>query len=152
MSAKVLVDSSFLVAQLDARDVHHQTAKALHELFRGRDVTYIYLDCMVNEAVTVLARRAVERRVDPRPILRRLRREIPADALDWTGPQLPRLWERALDTLEEHKGRLSFHDCLLVVVAAEAKIEWVASFDQSFDQVRGLKRIGTAAAFPREAT
>lgn len=147
MSVRVLVDASFLVAQLDERDVHHQAARALHELFRKRDVAYIHLDCVVNEAVTVLARRAVERKVDPRPIIRRLRREIPKDMLDWTGPELPRLWEGALDTLEEYKGRLSFHDCLLVLVSQEGSIEWVASFDQSFDQVSGLKRVGAVAAF-----
>jgi len=149
MSVRVLVDASFLVAQLDERDLHHQTAKALHELFRRRDVAYIYLDCVVNEAVTVLARRALERKVDPRPIIRRLRREIPTEMLDWTGPELPRLWERALDTLEEYKGRLSFHDCLLVLVSKEGGIEWVASFDQRLDQVSGLKRVGTVSAFSR---
>jgi predicted nucleic acid-binding protein len=44
--------------------------------------------------------------------------------------------------LEESDGRLSFHDCLLVLVSREGNIEWLASFDRSFDQVRGLKRIG----------
>jgi len=147
MSVRILVDTSFLVAQLDERDVHHQTAKALHELFRKREVAYIYLDCVVNEAVTVLARRALERKIDPRPIIRRLRKEIHTEMLDWTGPELPRLWERTLDTLETYKGRLSFNDCLLVIVSQEGGIEWLASFDQSFDQVSGIKRIGTTAAF-----
>jgi len=136
-----------LVAQLDERDVHHQTAKALHELFRKREVAYIYLDCVMNETVTVLARRALERKVDARPLIRWLRKEIPTEMLDWTGPELPRLWERTLDTLETYKGRLSFNDCLLVIVSQEGGIEWLASFDQSFDQVSGIKRIGTTAAF-----
>jgi predicted nucleic acid-binding protein len=147
MSVRILVDSSFLVAQLDEQDVHHQRAKALHKLFRERNAAYIYLDCVVNEAVTVLARRALERKVDPRPVIQRLRTEIPASLLDWTSPELPRLWERTLDAMEEHKGRLSFHDCLLVLVAREGAIEWVASFDRSFDHVRGLKRVGGIAAF-----
>ena len=147
MSVRILVDTSFLVAQLDERDVHHQTAKALHELFRKREVAYIYLDCVVIETVTVLARRALERKVDPRPIIKRLRKEIPTEMLDWTGPELPRLWERALDTLEAYKGRLSFHDCLLVLVCQEGSIEWIASFDQSFDKVSGVKRVGTIVAF-----
>jgi predicted nucleic acid-binding protein len=147
MSVRVLVDTSFLVAHLDERDVHHQTAKALHELLREREVAYIFLDCVVNETVTVLARRALDRKVDPRPIIRRLRREIPTEMLDWTGPELPRLWEQALDALETYKGRLSFHDCLLVLVSQEGGIEWIASFDQGFDRVRGLKRVGTIAAF-----
>lgn len=147
MSVRVLVDTSFLVAQLDERDVHHQTAKALHELFRKREVAYIYLDCVLNEAVTVLARRALERKVDLKPVIKRLRKEIPTEMLDWTGPELPRLWERALDTLEMYKGGLSFNDCLLVLVSQEGSIEWIASFDHNFDQVSGVKRVGTIASF-----
>ena len=147
MSVRVLVDTSFLVAQLDERDVHHQTAKSLHDLFRKREVAYIYLDCVVNETVTVLARRALERKVDPRPIIKRLRKEIPAEMLDWTGPELPRLRELTLDTLETYKGSLSFNDCLLVIVSQEGGIEWIASFDQSFDKVSGVKRVGTIASF-----
>jgi predicted nucleic acid-binding protein len=147
MSVKVLVDTSFLVAQLDEQDVHHPTARALHQRFRERDVTYVHLDCVVNETVTVLARRAVTRKVDPRPVVRRLRAEIPADIVAWTGPELPRFWERILDTLEEHRGRLSFHDCLLVLVSREGGIGWIASFDQGFDQVSGLRRVGTPSAF-----
>ncbi|MGH7800007.1 MAG: type II toxin-antitoxin system VapC family toxin [Thermodesulfobacteriota bacterium] len=147
MSVRVIVDTSFLVAQLDERDVHHQTAKALHELFRKREVAYIYLDCVVNETVTVLARRALERKVDPRPIIKRLRKEIPAEMLDWTGPELPRLWERTLDTLETYKGSLSFNDCLLVIISQEGGIEWIASFDQSFDKVSGVKRVRIISSF-----
>ena len=147
MSVRVIVDTSFLVAQLDELDVHHQTAKALHELFRKRDVAYIYLDCVVNETVTVLARRALDRKLDPIPIIKRLRREIPQNILDWSGTELPRLWEQVLNTLEMFKARLSFNDCLLVIVSWEGGIQWIASFDRGFDQVRGLKRVGTITSF-----
>jgi predicted nucleic acid-binding protein len=143
----MLVDTSFLVAYLDGRDAHHHTAEALHELFRNRDVTYIYLDCVVNEAVTVLARRALERKVEPAPIIQQLRREVPPQMLSWTGPELPRLWERTLDMLEQYKGVLSFHDCLIALVAQEGSIQWIASFDQRFDQVSGIKRVGRVADF-----
>lgn len=146
MSLKVLVDTSFLVAHLDEQDTHHKSAKTLHNLFRDRGAAYIYLDFVVNETLTVLTRRALERKIDPVPIIRRIRKEIPAKMLDWTGPELPRLWEYILDTMEEHKGRLSFHDCLLILVAREGGIDWVASFDKSLDQVAGIRRIGTAAA------
>ncbi len=146
MSVKVLVDTSFLVAQLDERDVHHQAARAIHELLRKRDAAYVYLDCVVNETVTVLARRAAERKADPRAIIRRLREAIPVEMLDWTGPELPALWEQVLETMEEYRGRLSFHDCLLVLVSRRGGIEWLAGFDQSFDALGGIKRIGTIAA------
>lgn len=140
------MDTSFLVAQLDERDVHHQAARAIHELLRKRDVAYIYLDCVVNETATVLARRAAERKADPKAIIRKLRETISREMLDWTGPELPALWEQVLDKMEEYKGRLSFHDCLLVLVSRRGGIERLASFDQSFDVVESLKRIGSIAA------
>lgn len=74
-------------------------------------------------------------------------RFAPMGSVAWTGPELPRFWERILDTLEEHRGRLSFHDCLLVLVSREGGIGWIASFDQGFDQVSGLRRVGTPSAF-----
>lgn len=147
MTTRILVDSSFLVAQLDARDTHHKTARDIDAAFQRRDVTYIYLDVVVNETVTVLARRAVERGGDPVSVIRRIRAELPPQRLDWTGPELPRLWNDVLTEMETMKGRLSFHDCLLAVVAREGGLEWVASFDRNFDHVSGLKRVGTVAAF-----
>lgn len=147
MTSRVIVDSSFLIAQLDERDVHHRTARTIHELFRSQQVSYLYLDCMVNETITVLARRARERKVDPVPIIRRVRKEIPPDRLTWIGPELPRLWNQAMDTLEEYRGQLSLHDCLVVLISRLETISWVASFDRGFDCVDGLRRVGTAASF-----
>ncbi len=147
MTDKVLVDASFLVVQLDERDVHHRAARALHEEFRAREAAYIYLDFVVNETVTVLARRARERKLESKPIIRRVRSELPVAQLAWTGSEVPRLWERALDTLEEHQGHLSLNDCLLTLIAQEGGVQWVASFDKGFDRVPGIKLIGKAADF-----
>jgi predicted nucleic acid-binding protein len=147
MTDKVLVDASFLVAQLDERDVHHQAARALHEAFRAREAAYIYLDFVVNETVTVLARRARERKLEIKPIIRRVRSELPVGQLAWAGSEVSRLWERALDALEEYQGRLSLNDCLLTLIAQEGGVRWVASFDKGFDQVPSITRIGKAADF-----
>lgn len=140
------MDTSFLVAHLDEQDTYHHIARTLHHMFRDRGAKYIYLDFVVNETFTVLTRRALARKVDPVPVIQRVRKEIPAEILEWTGLELPRLWEHILDTMEEYKGRLSFHDCLLVLIAREGNIKWVASFDRSFDKVTGIRRIGTAEA------
>lgn len=147
MTIRILVDSSFLIAQLDARDVHHKTARDIHAVFQLRDAAYVYLDVIVNETVTVLARRALEREGDPVSVIQRLRAELPPERLDWTGPELPRLWNDVLTEMERTKGRLSFHDSLLAVIARQSGIQWVASFDRGFDQVAGLKRVGAVAAF-----
>jgi hypothetical protein len=36
---------------------------------------------------------------------------------------------------------LNFHDALIALYCEEAQIRFIASFDQDFDQVAGLKRI-----------
>lgn len=141
MSSFILADTSFLVAQLDKRDLHHARAKGVHAQICDRDFQYLYLDIVINETVSVLTRRAIERKSDPSAILHLLRQEIPVEMLVWTGAEWPRLWKQIFDLIEEYKGQLSFNDCLMVLVAQEANIKWIASFDKGFDKVVGLKRI-----------
>lgn len=150
MSVRVLIDTSYLVALLDEKDVHHSTAAAIHEGLGKRGAMCVYLDCVVNETATVLSRRALERKMDPAGILRKLRHLIPADMIDWTGSEWPRLWEKILDQMTEQKGRLSFIDSLIVIVAEEAEIKWVAGFDRNFDDVKIWKRIGRPQDLPEE--
>ena len=145
MADRILLDTSYLVALLDEKDIHHKKAAAIHEILARREAAYLYLDCILNETATVLARRAVEKKADPASALRRLRREIPPEVIDWTGAEWPRYWDAVLDGMEQSGGRLSFIDSLLVVIARETGVELLASFDRNFDLVAGLKRISSPA-------
>lgn len=148
MEDKVLLDTSYLVALLDERDTHHKDASAIHKCFGEKDVVYIYLDCVLNETATVLTRRALERKADPVPAIRRLRKEIPPEVIDWTGAEWPRFWESTMDCMEKYRGRLSFIDSLLVIIAAETGIRQIVSFDQNFDSIPNLKRISSPVDIP----
>ena len=64
MSRSVLLDTSFVVALLDAQDVHHPRARAVHESFVPAEHRLVLADLVVLEAANVLLRRAEERR-DP---------------------------------------------------------------------------------------
>jgi predicted nucleic acid-binding protein len=141
MNDRVLLDTSYLVALLDGKDVHHKIAASIHATLSNEGALYIYLDCVLNETATVLARRALERKMDPGPVLGKLRQQIPPELIDWTGAEWPRLWNEILDCMEEHHGRLSFIDCLLAVVAREASIDRIISFDKNLDRVRYWTRL-----------
>jgi len=56
---KALLDTSFLVALLCSRDIHHSKAKELSRQVRGK-VTPIITDVVFGETITVLSRRAKE--------------------------------------------------------------------------------------------
>ena len=59
---QILIDTNVLVALVDARDTWHLRAQALCEALKASAVALVYCDTVVNEAVSVLARRAQEQR------------------------------------------------------------------------------------------
>jgi len=132
--ADVVLDATVIVAHLNARDSHAPRARALFErLKRGGDAP-VLLDFLVGEAVSVLARRASEGRLDQASfgaalaIIREWHRDgvvVYLDTRDYA--------EDALTQVQATGGRLSFNDGLLVALQRSQVIGAVASFDTGFD-------------------
>ena len=57
MSRQVVVDTNVLVALIDTRDKWHRQADELLAALEQQNATLVYFDCIVNETITVLARR-----------------------------------------------------------------------------------------------
>ena len=67
---EVAIDTSVLIGLIDSRDTWHDDAWALQNALKSVEARLVYFDCVVNEAVSVLARRAKERKhVDQFPDL-----------------------------------------------------------------------------------
>jgi predicted nucleic acid-binding protein len=63
--AEVVLDANVLVGYLDANDVQHTRASALIDRLQADGHASVLLDVLVAEAVSVLCRRARERKASP---------------------------------------------------------------------------------------
>jgi predicted nucleic acid-binding protein len=129
----IVLDSSFLVAYHNRRDVHHGAAAATMErLVAAKWGPALLLEYVFLEVVAVLlARRGLDVAVRVATILLQARdvEFVPSSDL-------------FLDVLEtfraQRHGRLSFTDAAIVTVARNRDARFVATFDRDFRQVEGL--------------
>lgn len=144
----VCLDSNYLVALFDQRDVWHQEAARVHEVLRERRVLTITPDCVIDEVLTALGRRCRERgQADAFPQLTdRLLGAVPPEAVTWLYPHVPRWFGRCVAVMRETAGALDFHDAMLGVAADELGYRAVVSFDAGFDLLANLTRLDSAAA------
>lgn len=142
--AEVVLDANVLVGYLDANDVQHTRASALIDRLQAGGHASVLLDVLVAETVSVLCRRARERKASPpdlTAVLVRVRRWHDAGEIEPALSDVPRFFTEVLDVIEESAGALNFNDGLLVVLQRNAIIDDVASFDEGFDKVNGFRRI-----------
>ena len=62
LSKQVILDTSVVVGLVDSRDVWHNAAVALRDALKVVQAETVYFDCVINEAIGALARRAKERK------------------------------------------------------------------------------------------
>jgi predicted nucleic acid-binding protein len=143
---RLCLDANYLVALLDARDMWHSEAARIDVALGDHVARSITPDCVVNEVLTVLARRCGERRRpwEFAPLANRVLETISEAAITWLYPHVPRWFGRCAALMRETSGALNFHDALLSVAAAEVGFKTIVSFDAIFDRLPGLERIGSA--------
>lgn len=141
---KAILDSSFLVALIDEKDKWRNTAVLIQKALKKKKARLVYLDCAVNEMISVIARRLEEkgRSQEFTLALQKMEQAIPAKRITWMYPEVRRLYPEILIVIKEHEGKLNFHDALMVLAAGEMDIPHIVSFDQDFDEVEGIERIG----------
>jgi len=130
----VVLDSSFLVAYHNARDVHHESAAHLmEEITAGRWGPAVLLEYVFLEVVTVLlVRRGLPTAVAASEVL------LQARELEFVPGA--RLFLDAVDRFQRQQGTsLSFTDAAIAVWASRSGEGFVATFDNEFRKVRGIK-------------
>ena len=129
----IVLDSSFLVAFHNERDVHHEAAKSVFErLLEGEWGPLLLPEYVFIEVVTVLAARknlSVAVSVGTTLLQSREVEFVPCF----------RYFIESMDTFK-NQGRigLSFTDATIVVVCRERGASQVATFDAGFRKVKGL--------------
>ncbi|MCL4492097.1 MAG: PIN domain-containing protein [Nitrospirae bacterium] len=142
---KVILDANYILAILDQTDIHHKPAIDIDDKIQAVFDEILYLDCVINEVVSVTIKRLKERKKKELipDYLKRLHQLIPKTSITWIYPEIEDYYEEVLKTVIDSHGNLNFHDALIVVIANEFEISHIVSFDKGFDKTE-LKRIKDA--------
>ena len=144
MGREVVLDANVIVAWLDVADALGQRARELMERLRSENAEVVLVDVAVAEAVSVLCRRAAQRKAFPPDLasaLEMVRRWGDQGSIRWLARDQERLLPEILATIAITAGRLNFNDALLIVLQREGSIGEVASFDAGFDAVPRFMRL-----------
>ncbi len=142
--AEVILDANVIVAWLDEGDSQHSRANGLLDRIEEEGHTVALLDVLLSEAVSVMCRRARERRHPPdlEVVLEVARRWVEENAVRFVAAESEVLYETVLGVISETRGRLNFNDALVVVLQRQGLIEEFASMDRGFLDVDGFRLIG----------
>jgi len=143
MNKQAVIDSNVLVALTDSRDKWHSQAQTLLNSLEVEDVRLIYLDCVLNETISVMARRAEEQQRSHQfsALLNKFKQQIIMENITWISPEIPRMYPDVIGLIEDTSGKLNFNDSLIALFCKEFAINVIISFDRDFDMIEWLRRI-----------
>lgn len=147
MPLKIALDTSFIIALLDEKDIWRAQALTLQTALEAFETKPVVFDCVLAEALSTLSRRLHEKRrsADLPPLISQFKKQFPKNSILWLYPDLPTLYDEVIALVEQSAGMLNFNDALIALACRDRKIRLLASFDSDFDQVAWLKRIALAA-------
>jgi predicted nucleic acid-binding protein len=147
MAAIVVLDTNVIVALIDAHDTWHSRAVALRDILEEVGAEVVYFDCVINEAVGVMGRRAEEqKRADQfQRLVERLTDLVPESSVTWIAGAAQRLFREIMNLCSRHEGALNFHDALIALACQEIGTPFIVSFDADFDRIAWLTRMSDSA-------
>lgn len=139
---KVILDANYIVGLIDEKDIHHKAALLIENKLIETNAQFVYFDCVINEVVNVLIKRANEKKHVQKinTFLEKLHLRCPKEDITWIYPDIEDYYESIIQMVKKSEGSLNFHDSLIVLMANEFEISHVVSFDKDFDKTK-LKRI-----------
>jgi len=143
----VCIDTNVIVALADTQDKWHSRSVALRDALLAAQTPVVYFDCVMNEAISVLGRRAEEQNRSDQfsRLLVGLLAIVPASSITWIAASAQRQFPLIVEQCRLHEGRLNFHDALMALACQELDISAIVSFDGDFDHVAWLQRISDAS-------
>ena len=140
---EVVLDANVIVGVVDAGDSAHVRAAQLLSVWADEERHVLLLDFLGAEAISVVCRRAAERKRRPpslEPILVQVQQWNESGRVVFA-PLGRNDFSAVLRHVADSQGRLNFNDARLVALQRSGAIGEVASFDADFDAVEGFRRI-----------
>jgi len=136
--AEVVLDANVIVALLYADDSQHQRAVDLTTRLESEGHSIVLVDFLVFEALSVLCRRAAQRKTAPPDLaaaVARMRSWFDNGEVRFLTREAEHLATSILDVVTDGQGVLNANDALLVALQREGTIDVLATFDKGFDGV-----------------
>lgn len=134
------LDTSFVVALLDNRDVHHRRALELHASIKRLNGELFLSDVVLNETLCVIARK-YQGEAQHELLKKKLEffsqhiRTMPILCLyELVNKSFGSIKNMILQT----SGTLGFHDCLIVLFLQQIPLVHLVTFDEDFKKISGL--------------
>lgn len=141
--SKVIYDSNLLIALIDKSDKWRSHALKIQNSMIKNGNQVVFLDCVVNEVLSVLGKRFEEKGKsnEYKIALNQFKKIITEKNITWIYPEVKNYYADIIKMMEKYKGKLNFHDALIALYAKDKNIKYIASFDQDFDQIKWVFRI-----------
>ena len=142
--AEVVLDANVIVGLLDAQDVWNERARRLVRELHVQGHSILVLDLIAAEALSVICRRAIERKVkapDTGKVIAAIREWQRLGVMAFVSHDIETRFEQILDEVAASDGALNFNDALLVVLQRERSIQQVATFDAKLAGVSGFQSL-----------
>ena len=142
--AEIVLDANVIVALLYADDSLHQRAVELMKRLEGEGHSLVLVDFLVFEALSVLCRRATQRKTAPPDLaaaVTTMRSWFDSGEVRFLAHEAEHLASGVLDIVTDSQGLLNANDALLVALQHEGAIDTLATFDRQFESVTDFDHI-----------
>ena len=130
----VLLDTSFIIAFDNERDVHHKNAAIIWNKIAKMDYgQYFISDHIFDEVIGVSLRRIGKEKT--LGLCNKIIKSIPIINVD------NQLFKESWNLFKESNLNLSFTDCTNIILTRLFKSNKIASFDEDFNKIKGIEVI-----------
>jgi predicted nucleic acid-binding protein len=142
--AEVVLDANVIVGWLDEQDTQNERATRFIRGLRAQGHSILVLDLIAAEALSVICRRATERKVkatDTGKVIAAILEWQKLGVMAFISHDIEAHFEQILDVVAASSGALNFNDALLVVLQREKSIGEVATFDAKLASVSDFRAL-----------
>jgi len=142
--AKLVLDANVIVGWLDKSDSLNARAMKLLDNIHTAGDSYLLLDFIVSEALSVMCRRACQRKSnapDLPGILEKVKRLFQRNEIEFVERDIEGVYPDVLEIIGQSAGSLNFNDAALIVLQQRGLIGDVATFDGNLASQPGFRAV-----------